>query len=144
MQNNLDYYFALVVGIILFGSGVYFNFRECSKLSHWIRCKGIVLEMVSDTPATKIGDDNQKYCAFAPRIQFQSEDGQIIVFQDAMFSCPARVKVGDTVGVIYDPCYPENAMEDKWERRHLKSFVFLGGGVLCFIFYGFKYCQVSA
>lgn len=76
-----------------------------------------------------------KIIMYAPLVKFTTHTGTHITFKGQTYSDTAHYKVGDSIGVIYDPAHPEGALIDTWSETWfwpwlataLGAFLILGG-----------------
>lgn len=121
---------AVIIGIVVALFGWNIRAQTVAFVQNASRANGTVVAVV---PVTKI-ENNQEKTLFYPVIEFVTEDGETIRYQDSTGSNPPRHKVGDQVQVLYDPQNPKHAQEESFLSLWLPSTALLSMGGLFVLF----------
>lgn len=116
----------LVIGLgILFLGWQWRTFTQ-NQIATMLTSEGRVVDVVSRTTASYDA-------SFYPVVEFRTADGEVIRFESGTGGDPPEYRVGDAVGVYYDPHAPRSAMIDSW-RLWAPPLALIGvGGVAALI-----------
>jgi hypothetical protein len=104
------------VGLILLGA--HLHKQTESFLARAVRGPGVVVDLDA-------GDSTDGSTTYAPVVEFESEDRRHR-FKDSIASNPPMYRIGESVGVLYDPYRPSDARIDR--GRWNKAIPILVGG----------------
>jgi hypothetical protein len=101
----------LLVGVGLLIAVGFVTANGLEKASSGSRVEGIVVE----------ANDNQK-----PIVEFRTRDGQRLRVEGSISASPTPYRVGERIGVFYDPANPSDALIDSFIERWFLTLL-LGG-----------------
>jgi hypothetical protein len=106
--------FAIV--FLLVGAGLliavgFVTADSLEKTSSGIRVEGVVVE----------ANDNQK-----PIVEFRTREGQRLRVEGSISASPTPYRVGEPIGVFYDPANPSDALIDSFIERWFLTLLFGG------------------
>jgi hypothetical protein len=107
-------------GVIVLLFAVAWFLVKRSAFAHYSRTTGVITELIERPSHT----DDRQDIKFTPKIAFRTAQGAAVDFipRASMF---ARMRVGDSLPLLYDPKNPQIAVIDGFFHRHLTEFVLL-------------------
>jgi hypothetical protein len=104
----------LLVGLCLLGTALYL-FESQRRFEHTaLRASGTVIDLVLKTHTRSgSGSMSESSTGYSARVAFEARDGSRHEFVDRVSSSPARHRKGQSVGVLYDPAAPGDAVIDE-------------------------------
>lgn len=99
-----------LIGLGLFGGGVYFAALQTDLAMHGARTNGVVIDLVRGTTSTTPGRGDP---AWFPVVAFETADRQSVRFRHRTGANPPDYRKGERVSVVYIPGSPENALIDE-------------------------------
>lgn len=101
---------SLLVGLALLAAVAIVTVNSLDR-ADGIRVEGVVVE----------ANDNQK-----PVVEFRTREGQRIRIEGGISASPTPYRVGERIGVFYDPADPSEALIDSFLERWFLSLLFGG------------------
>lgn len=117
----------IVLGLLLCGAGFHLVLAQKYTAQEGVSAEGRVVEMHSDYSADSDGGGSYVYY---PVVEFKDVNNQAVIFRDRIGSNPASYRIGETVGVLYDPQNPGRAFIDQDSASLLPAALLLGAGIL--------------
>jgi len=118
---------SLTVGIALMVVVGFLLAEDYEKILNGERVEGVVVE----------AGDNEK-----PTVEFRTKDGRRIRVEGTISASPTPYRVGERIGVFYDPAQPEKALIDSFLERWFLPLLF-GGFATVFTLVGLGFTLVS-
>ena len=122
----LPYVFALL-GIGMLAGGIYLYDRTKDFLDQAVTAPGIVIELKQEKSSDS--NNNTTY-DYRPVVQFDTKDGQRIVFTSDTATNPPSYHTEDEVEVIYNPKEPLDAKINTFFSLWLGVILLLGLGAI--------------
>jgi len=113
------------IGLAFVALGGWFYLEDRDFAANGLRAQGTVV----DTVASRDNDDGGGY-TYAPVVEFRDAAGARHTFTSGVSSNPPRYSPGESVGVIYAPGAPDEAVIDSFVDRFLMPLVFGGLGTV--------------
>lgn len=116
---------AVLVGLGLFGSGLYFAAFQVQLLVNGKNTTGTVTALEPGSSTSASGQ-----AALFPIVTYETADGQTVTFRHRTGANPAAFTQGQSVAVTYLPGNPGEALIDEGFRNWLLPLVLLICGLL--------------
>src|SRR5688572_18184613 len=109
-----------LAGVVMLGIA-WFTWKNTKQfISSARQVQGTVIRMVTDIEG-----------ASAPVFKFTAHNGDVIEVQDKIYTTPAGYEVGQTVQILYDPQYPDQARVNKSGNLYFTPMLLGGMGAFC-------------
>lgn len=116
----------VVVGALLAGWAVILFAVKRKRFACWKRTTGTVVELIAR-------DGGEGPDTWEPRIEFETQKGRKVQFNNHLASNPPVAPVGGSVPVLYNAIEPAEAVVDKFSSRHLVETLMFAFGVMLLI-----------
>jgi hypothetical protein len=129
----------MLLGVVLVG----FGFKMLADTRRFLAtaepAEGVVVRVDKRVSSERVGSgDNAHWVDVTrnfPIVEFRTVREQVAQFQ----ADDGSLRVGDSVGVVYDPANPRNARLDKWGNRWAGPLALWGAGLGILVMAGATY-----
>jgi hypothetical protein len=111
----------LVLGLVLLGAGIFTFLQQRLRIARAARTEGVVTDLIAVRKGetlivskTEAGVALGPGFRYRPKVRFRTQDGRTLNLVARVSSRPSRFKVGERVGVFYDPHDPAQAQIDSF------------------------------
>jgi Protein of unknown function (DUF3592) len=124
----------VLIGLMLLGGIlVGFGFKMLADTRRFLAtaepAKGVVVRVDKRVRSERVGSGDSAHWANVTRnfpiVEFRTSREQVAQFQ----ADDGSLRVGDSVGLVYDPANPRKARLDKWGNRWAGPLAFWGAGL---------------